>query len=92
MSRSKVKAKKAIGACGTPSKGDMELRKVGDGASRRRSISPILQLGPLMAMIHFHDELVQLIDAQDAEGGARVVEENFAEARVRIRLLLGSNR
>jgi hypothetical protein len=43
-------------------------------------------------MIHFHDELVQFIDLQDAEGAARVVEENFAEARVRIRLLLGSNR
>jgi GntR family transcriptional regulator, transcriptional repressor for pyruvate dehydrogenase complex len=54
----------------------------------RLSISPVLQLGPLPAMLHFHDELVRLIEVQDAEGAVRAVEENFAEARVRLRLLL----
>jgi GntR family transcriptional regulator, transcriptional repressor for pyruvate dehydrogenase complex len=51
------------------------------------SISPVLQLGPLAAMLHFHDELVQRIEARDAEGSARIVEENFAEAGVRVRML-----
>jgi DNA-binding FadR family transcriptional regulator len=55
------------------------------------SISPILQLGPLNAMLHFHDELIRRIEAQDAEGAARIVEENFAEAGVRVRLLRDPN-
>jgi GntR family transcriptional regulator, transcriptional repressor for pyruvate dehydrogenase complex len=52
------------------------------------SITPMLQLGPLEKMLHFHDNIVESIELQDVEGAARAVEENFAEAHIRLRMLL----
>ena len=54
------------------------------------NVTLILGQGQLKSMLHFHDELIELIEAierRDAKAAVREVENNFKETDVRMGLL-----